>query len=67
VLDRDEARGLLAAIDTGSLAGLRDRALIGTMIYTFARIGAVLPMNVGDYFIQGRRGWVLKSTSLPKK
>lgn len=58
VLDRDEARALLAAIDTSSLTGLRDRALIGTMIYTFARIGAVLQMNVGDYFIQGRRGWV---------
>ena len=28
------------------------------MIYTFARIGAVLQMNVGDYFSQGRRGWV---------
>jgi site-specific recombinase XerD len=58
VLDRDEARALLAAIDTGSLTGLRDRALIGVMIYTFARIGAVLQMNVGDYFTQGRRGWV---------
>lgn len=58
VLDRDEARALLAAIDTDSLTGLRDRALIGVMIYTFARIGAVLHMNVGDYFTQGRRGWV---------
>jgi integrase len=58
VLDRDEARALLGAIDTGSLTGLRDRALIGVMIYTFARIGAVLQMNVGDYFSQGRRGWV---------
>lgn len=58
VLDRDEARTLLAVIDTGSLTGLRDRALIGIMIYTFARIGAVLQMNVGDYFTQGRRGWV---------
>jgi integrase/recombinase XerD len=58
VLDRDEARALLAGIDTGSLTGLRDRALIGVMIYTFARIGAVLQMNVGDYFSQGRRGWV---------
>jgi site-specific recombinase XerD len=58
VLDRDEARALLAAIDTGSLTGLRDRALIGTMIYTFARVGAVLQMNVADYFTQGRRGWV---------
>jgi integrase/recombinase XerD len=42
VLDREEARALLAAIDTGSLTGLRDRALIGVMIYTFARVGAVL-------------------------
>ena len=58
VLDREEARALLAGIDTSSLTGLRDRALIGVMIYTFARIGAVLQMNVGDYFSQGRRGWV---------
>jgi site-specific recombinase XerD len=58
VLDREEARALLAVIDTKSLTGLRDRALIGVMIYTFARIGAVLNMNVGDYFTQGRRGWV---------
>ncbi len=58
VLDREEARALIAAIDTGSLTGLRDRALIGIMIYTFARVGAVLQMNVGDYFSQGRRGWV---------
>jgi site-specific recombinase XerD len=58
VLDREEARALIAAIDTSSLTGLRDRALIGVMVYTFARIGAVLQMNVGDYFSQGRRGWV---------
>ena len=58
VLDRDEARALIAAIDTSSLTGLRDRALIGVMVYTFARVGAVLQMNGGDYFSQGRRGWV---------
>ncbi len=58
VLDRDEARALLSVIDTSNLTGLRDRALIGVMIYTFARVGAVLNMNVGDYFSQGRRGWV---------
>jgi site-specific recombinase XerD len=58
VLDREEARALIAAIDTSSLTGLRDRALIGIMVYTFARVGAVLQMNVGDYFSQGRRGWV---------
>ena len=58
VLDREEARALLAVIDTGTLTGLRDRALIGMMIYTFARVGAVLQMNGRDYFTQGRRGWV---------
>jgi integrase/recombinase XerD len=58
VLASDEARALLDAIDTSSLLGLRDRALIGVMVYSFARINAVLEMKVGDYFVQGRRGWV---------
>jgi len=58
VLNREEARALLSCIDTSTLTGLRDRALIAIMIYTFARVGAVLQMKVGDYFSQGRRGWV---------
>jgi site-specific recombinase XerD len=58
VLGSDEARALLDSIDTGSLIGLRDRALIGMMVYSFARINAVLEMKVCDYFVQGRRGWV---------
>ena len=37
VLDPAEARGLLDSIDTGTHAGLRDRALIGLMVYSFAR------------------------------
>ena len=58
VLDADEARTLLDAISTDSLTGLRDRALIGVMVYTFARVNAVIGMKVKDYFTQGRRGWV---------
>ena len=58
VLDAGEARALLDAIPDDTLVGLRDRALIGVMVYTFARINAVLEMKVKDYFIQGRRGWV---------
>jgi site-specific recombinase XerD len=58
VLNADEARALLDAIDTGTLTGLRDRALIGVMVYSFARVNAVLSMKVKDYFSQGRRGWV---------
>ena len=40
------------------LVGLRDRALIGVMVYTFARIGAVVAMRVEDYFANGKRWWV---------
>ena len=58
VLAADEARALIDAIDTDSLPGLRDRALIGLMVYTFARVGAKVSMKVEDYFVQGRRGWV---------
>src|SRR6185295_3898705 len=33
-------------------------ALIGLMVYTFARVGAVVGMRVEDYYQQGRRWWV---------
>ena len=55
---RDEAKALIAAIKTDSLIGLRDRALIGMMLFTFARIGAVTGMRVGDYYPVGKRWWV---------
>lgn len=58
VLASDEARALLDSIDVSTLKGLRDRALIGVMVYTFARVSAVLGMKVKDYYTQGRRGWV---------
>jgi site-specific recombinase XerD len=41
VLSPDEARELLDSIDVSTVVGLRDRALIATMIYTFGRVGAV--------------------------
>ena len=58
VLQADEARTLIDSIDVSSLPGLRDRALIGLMVYTFARVGAATSMKVEDFFVQGRRGWV---------
>ena len=57
VLTADEARQLLDSIDTRKIVGLRDRALIGVMVYSFARVSAALAMTVGDYFPQGRRMW----------
>jgi site-specific recombinase XerC len=58
VLDPSEARALLDSIDTSTVVGLRDRALIGLMVYSFARIGAALGMTVEDAFTQNRRLWV---------
>ena len=58
VLLADEARALLEAIDTSRLIGLRDRALIALMVYTFARVGAVVKMRLEDVYDQGRRSWV---------
>ena len=58
VLQADEARTLLDTIDAASLPGLPDRALIGLMVYTFARVGAAVSMRVEDFYVQGRRGWV---------
>ena len=58
VLTAAEARDLLDSIVTDTLTGLRDRALIALMIYTFARVGAVVKMPTGDVFIHGSRTWV---------
>jgi integrase len=72
VLSADEARVLLDSIkvskvmdhNDGSekeeprIVGLRDRALIALMTYTFARVGAAIGMDVEDYYVQGRRWWV---------
>ena len=58
VLDPAEARQLLDAIDTTTFIGLRDRALIGLMVYSFARVGAALAMKVEDVYVQNRRLWV---------
>jgi len=58
VLDPAEARTLLDSIDVTTHSGLRDRALIGLMVYSFARIGAALGMAVEDVYTQNRRLWV---------
>ena len=58
VLTEEQARHLLDSIDVTTLVGLRDRALIGVMIYSFARIGAVVAMRVEDYYASGKRWWL---------
>ncbi len=58
VLLGEEARRLLDSIKTETLVGLRDRALIALLVYTFARVSAAVHMNVEDVYVQGKRTWV---------
>lgn len=58
VLSGEEMLQLLDAIDPATLIGKRDRAMIGTMAYSFARISAVTNLKVEDVFHQQRRLWL---------
>ena len=58
ILAPEEARALLDSIDVSTPAGLRDRALIALMVFSFARIGAALAMRVMDVYVQRRRLWL---------
>src|SRR6202163_54437 len=50
-----EVQQLLDVIEASTHTGLRDRALLGTLAYTFARIGAVVNLKVEDYYPSGKR------------
>ena len=58
VLSPEDARRLLDSIDCSKLIGLRDRALIALMVYSFARVSAVVGMNLDDYYQNGKRCWL---------
>jgi integrase/recombinase XerD len=50
-----EVQRLLEVIETSTHTSLRDRALLGVLAYTFARIGAVVNLKVEDYYPSGKR------------
>src|SRR6185436_12728322 len=58
VLKAEQARQLLDSIRTDTIVGLRDRAIIGLMCYTFARVSAVVNMKMEDYYQNGKRYWI---------
>lgn len=60
VLEGNEWRRLLDAIPSGgTVRDLRDRALIATLTYSFARVGAALKMKVEDLRPKGS-GWQIR-------
>ena len=52
VLEMDEMRQLFDSLNTTTIVGLRDRALIGIMTYTFARVSAVISMDIKDVLLR---------------
>lgn len=58
VLAPEEARLLLDSLPIDTVTGLRDRALIGLLVYSFARIGAAVAMNIEGIYRQNHRLWV---------
>lgn len=58
VLSPEEARQLLDSIHLTRPVGLRDRALIGLMVYSFARVSAAVAMRLEDYYPEGKRWWL---------
>ena len=57
VLSAEKARGLMDGIDLSTLVGPRDRALLGVLVFSFARITAAVSMRVADYYTQGKRSF----------
>lgn len=57
VLSAEQARQLLDSIDVTTINGLRDRAIIAGMVFSFARVSALIGMNVEDYYPDGKRWW----------
>ena len=64
ILSADEARTLLDSIETQytpgrpRTVGLRDRAMIALLTYTFSRVGAAVRMRIEDVYTEARRTWV---------
>jgi integrase/recombinase XerD len=52
-ITRDQARTLLASIDTDRPVGRRDKAIIATLIYTATRAGAVASLRLEDFTSNG--------------
>ena len=59
VLEGSQWRKLLQSIPDMTLRDMRDRALIATLTYSFARIGAALNMKVEDLRPRGA-GWSIR-------
>lgn len=58
VLTAEQARKLIDSIETDTIIGLRDRAIISVLVFSFARVSALTGMLVEDYYQNAGRAWL---------
>jgi len=57
ILTDEEIRTLFGKFDERSLIDVRDRALLSVMLYSFARVSAVVKLRVRDFYRQSTKAW----------
>lgn len=67
ILSKDEARKLLESIGAETVVDLRDRALIATLLFGFARVSAVVRMRARDYHPKRRVLSLLEKGGKPRE
>lgn len=58
IMDTEQVRALLGTIKGERPIDYRDRALVGTMLYTFARVSAAANLKVKDYLVHGAKAYL---------
>jgi site-specific recombinase XerD len=61
ILTDEEIRTLFAQFDESNLIDVRDRAMLSVMLYSFARVGAVVKLRVRDFYRQSTKAWFVLS------
>jgi len=59
IMSAEEAKRLLASIETTTIKGLRDRALIAVSLLTFARVNALIGIKRKDIIHESGRTFIL--------
>ena len=58
VFEEDEIKAFLSAIKPDSLMDIRDKALFSVLLYSWARVSAVVALKVEDYFERKGTHWL---------
>jgi integrase/recombinase XerD len=58
VFEEDEIKAFLSAIKPDSLMDIRDKALFSVLLYSWARVSAVVTLKVEDYYQRKGERWL---------